>query len=106
MGRVRCPGKARLDGPAAGQDLEAIGKVRTIDAPDGQAPDGFQRLPQLGTGISAVGQDVARLGMARSDTRPYIRRAVAAPNTALRTLGATGNWVVSVEIWRLRALIR
>jgi hypothetical protein len=84
-------GKDRLDGAAAGQYLEAIGNVRTIDSPDGQAPDGFQRLPQLGTGRSAVAQDMARLGRARSDTHPYVRRAIAALSARAVDPGCDGQ---------------
>jgi len=74
------PRKSPLDHPAARQDLEALGSVRTLD--DFQRPRAlaFQCGAEFGSGITAVSEDMPQLRIERADRCENARRAVAILN--------------------------
>ncbi len=53
------PGEGSLDDLAAGQEDEAFGLVGPLDDLDSPFADPAQRLPELVSGIAAIGKDMA-----------------------------------------------
>jgi hypothetical protein len=58
------PRESRLHDPSAGQSLEALGLVGTLDDPEGPSPFVSERGLKLVSGKAAVGADVAQPGAA------------------------------------------
>ncbi len=71
------PGERALDDPSAGQELEARHARGTVDDLQRPAADPLQCALELGPGMGAVGEDVARAGKVAGDGGEHRRRAVA-----------------------------
>lgn len=61
------PGQRSFDDPSAGQDLEALGNIGSLDDLDGPFADAAQRLAQLVAGIATIGEEMAQPGEAVDD---------------------------------------
>ncbi len=70
------PGEGALDHPAAGENLEALDGVGTLDDLHGPTPDLLQRALQLRHGIAAVGEDMAQPRIAGPDGPQQCGRAI------------------------------
>jgi hypothetical protein len=66
--------------PGARQDDEAFGLIGTLDDLNGPFADLVQRLPELVSGIGAIGKDMAQPREALDDLGQHQRRAVAVLN--------------------------
>jgi hypothetical protein len=70
------PGQRPFDDPSAGQDLEALGGIGSLDDLDGPSADAAQRLAQLFAGIATIGEEMAQPGEAVGDFGEQQRRPV------------------------------
>ncbi len=71
------PCEGALDDPAAGQHLEAFGLVGALDDIERPRADLAERVPELVTGIAAVGEQVAQPWEAVDDPGQHQRRSIA-----------------------------
>ena len=74
------PREGALDHPAARDHLETPVGVRAFDDLQRPAPDLFQAPPQLGSGIPAIGEDMAQQRVGGRDRFQQARRAVTILN--------------------------
>src|SRR5690606_24644252 len=63
------PCEGALDHPATRQEHEALGGIGAFDDVDGRRAALADRIPELVTGIAAIGEDMARPGEAPDDRR-------------------------------------
>lgn len=71
------PCQGSFDDPSAKQDFEALCDIGSLDDFDGPLADLGQRILELVTSITTVGEEMAQPGEAVDDLRQHQRRAVA-----------------------------
>lgn len=71
------PGQGSLDDPAARENHEALCGIGPLDDFEGPFADPAQRLPELFSGIAAIGKDVTQPREAFDDFGQHHWRAVA-----------------------------
>lgn len=74
------PCQCSFHDPAAGQDLEALCGIGSLDDLDGPSADAAQRFAQLIAGIATIGEQVAQPGEAVDDFSAQQRRPVTVPD--------------------------
>jgi hypothetical protein len=71
------PSQCAFDDPATGQDDKPLCGIGSFDDFDGPFADPAQRLPELLSGIAAIGKDMTQPREAFDDFGQHQRRAVA-----------------------------
>ena len=74
------PSEGSFDDPSARENDEALGCIGALDDFDSPFADPAQRLPELVSGIAAIGEDMAQPREAPDDFRSAQRRAVTVLN--------------------------
>jgi len=74
------PCEGSLDDPAAGQHLEALGRMGTLDDLHCPVADLAQGAAQLGSGISAVEKDMTQPRESLADGFQHIGRTIPIPD--------------------------
>lgn len=71
------PCQRPLNDPTAWEDHEPLCGIGALDDLDGPLADPAQRLPELVSGVTAIGEDMAQPREATDDLREHQRRTVA-----------------------------
>ena len=71
------PSEGSFDDPSARENDEALGCIGALDDFDSPFADPAQRLPELVSGIAAIGEDMAQPREAADDFGQHQRRTIA-----------------------------